>query len=187
MRLSYFENVVSAEVEQRIRECVQQGDSEQAVTLGIRTYGPEIVGFLVATERDATIGAEVFSQFCEDLWRGIGTFRGDSSFRTWAYTLARHAGHRYHRDPYRRRGVALAQHPELADLADKVRSSTLTHLKSEVRDAVSRLRDKLEPDEQALELVEPALFALFAFQLHLAQDRDLKGDLSTGFAHFAYL
>jgi RNA polymerase sigma-70 factor, ECF subfamily len=108
------------------------------------------MGFLVATERDLSAGAEIFSQFCEDVWRGIGSFRGDASFRTWAYMVARHAGHRFHRDPYRKRGVPLADRPDLAEVAEKVRTTTLTYLKSEVRDAVQRLREQLDADEQAL-------------------------------------
>jgi RNA polymerase sigma-70 factor (ECF subfamily) len=137
-------------VEEQIGACLRAGEEHGAITAALRHYGPEICGFLVAIERDETAGTEIFSQFCEDLWRGIAGFRGDASFRTWAYALARHAQSRYHRDPYRRRAVALVDHPEIAALVDTVKSSTLTHLRSEVRDGVARLRAELEPVDQAL-------------------------------------
>ncbi len=123
---------------------------EAATSLAIERLGPEIMGFLMNLTRDETEASEAFSDFCEDLWRGLPSFRGEASFRTWAYTLARHALARHRRDPFRRRRVGLAQHPALAELETRVRTSTLQYLKSEVREAVTRLRERLKPDEQAL-------------------------------------
>jgi RNA polymerase sigma-70 factor, ECF subfamily len=140
---------VSADVEARLAACLAAGDHHQAVTLALGHYGPEICGFLVATERNEDAGCEIFAQLCEDLWRGIGGFRRESSFRTWAYTLARHAQSRYHRDGFRRRATGLSD-PKIAALCDEVRTTTLTHLRSEVREGVARLRDALEADDQAL-------------------------------------
>jgi RNA polymerase sigma-70 factor (ECF subfamily) len=140
----------SDDTEAQIREHLTRGDHPRAVTIALERFGPEILGFLVATERNHDAGAEIFAQLCEDLWRGIGAFRGDSSFRTWAYVLARHAAVRYHRDPYQRRAAPLGDAPWLWELEDRLRTTTLSHLKSEVRDAVARLRDQLTPDEQAL-------------------------------------
>jgi RNA polymerase sigma-70 factor (ECF subfamily) len=92
----------------------------------------------------------VFSQFGEDLWTGLPGFRRASSFRTWAYTLAHHAAHRYRRDPLRKRGVALSECPDVLEMEERVRTTTLVHLRSEVKDRVRRLREKLEPDDQTL-------------------------------------
>ena len=92
-----------SEMEQRIGDALAARALETAATLAMRGYGPEICGYLRAVVRDEEAAAEVFSQFAEDLWRGIAGFRGDCSFRTWAYKLAWHAAARHFSDPYRRR------------------------------------------------------------------------------------
>jgi RNA polymerase sigma-70 factor (ECF subfamily) len=141
---------VDEALEARIRERLHAGDRDAAVTLAIRGYGPEILGFLTTTLRNGDVAADVFSQLCEDVWNGIGGFRGESSLRTWAYVLARHAAERHRRDPYRRRAVPLSAHPSLSALEAEVRQSTATHQKSEVREAASRLRQELSEDDQTL-------------------------------------
>ncbi len=129
---------------------LRAGEHQAAATLALEVLGPEIMGFVMSMTRDETTASEVFSDFCEDMWRGLPAFRGEASFRTWAYTLARHAVYRQQRDPYRKRRVALSNHPVLSELEARIRTTTLAHLKSEVREAVTRLRDKLAPDDQAL-------------------------------------
>ncbi|MCA9618899.1 MAG: RNA polymerase sigma factor [Myxococcales bacterium] len=141
---------VTDEFQREMRRRLVARELEAAATLAIERLGPEIMGFLLSLTRDETVAGESFSQFCEDLWRGLPGFRGEASVRTWAYTLARHAAYRQLRDPHRRRGVALSQHPVLAELEERTRTSTLQHLRSEVREAVSRLRDALPPDDRAL-------------------------------------
>jgi RNA polymerase sigma-70 factor (ECF subfamily) len=132
--------------------CVMRarGDLRGAATAIVERYGAEIVGFLVAVLRDKQSAGDVFSQFTEDLWAGIGRFRGESSHRTWAYTLARNAAHRYRRDPLRRRGVALSECPELAAMEERVRTATVTYMRSEVKNTIRRLRDALDADDQML-------------------------------------
>ncbi len=123
-----------------------------AATAGIRGYGPEILGYLTAMARTETDAAEVFSAFCEDLWKGLPGFRWQSSFRTWAYTLARHALYRLSRDPHRKPGrqVALSQSPEVFEVAASVRSSTLVHLRTATKNKFAELREQLEPDDRTL-------------------------------------
>jgi len=90
-------------------------------------------------------------QFTLNLWQASEGFRGESSFRTWAYALARHAAGRIIRERGRqRRQIPLSQVPEIDALAARVRSETRDHLKSETRDQVRRLREELDPDDQAL-------------------------------------
>ena len=50
-----------------------------------------------------------------------------SSFRTWAYTLARHALYRLSRDPHRRRerNQALSGSPEVFQMVEHVRTATM--------------------------------------------------------------
>jgi RNA polymerase sigma-70 factor (ECF subfamily) len=138
------------DLERHLRAEHSAGDMGATATLAIREYGPEVLGLLVAVLRNHDDAAEVFAEFCEDLWAGLPKFRWESSMRTWAYTLARHAAHAFRRDPHRRRRVALSQHPEIAELEAQIRTTTVTYLRSEVKDHVSRLRESLDPDEQTL-------------------------------------
>src|SRR5215469_5037648 len=91
-------------IEQRIGACLDRGDVKQAATEALRGYGPQILAYLSGVLRDDEAAAEVFSEFSEDLWRGIGAFRRESSFRTWAYRLAWNAARQLARDPFRKRG-----------------------------------------------------------------------------------
>jgi RNA polymerase sigma-70 factor, ECF subfamily len=140
------------ELETRLRALTDGGDLATAATAAVEGYGPEILGYLIAVARSEDDGREAFASFCEDLWRGLAAFAWRSSFRTWAYTLARHALARHLRDPARRseRHVPLSQAPELARLAAHVTTTTLAHLRTAARDRVARLRDALSPEEQAL-------------------------------------
>jgi RNA polymerase sigma-70 factor (ECF subfamily) len=136
---------VSNALESRIRDCLDRGELEQAATFAIRGYGPELLGYVVAILRDPDAGRDVFGQLSEDLWRGIGSFRGESSFRTWAYTLAWRAARRFDQEAYRRRVRRLAT-SEVSKLAASVRSSTADRRKGLAR----RLRESLPPEDQTL-------------------------------------
>ena len=138
-----------ADLEEQIRELRQAGDLAAVATLVIKGYGPEVLGFLVTLLRDDDAASEVFSQSCEDLWVGLPRFQGRSSVRTWFYTLARHAASRLRRSPHRRpdRHATLG---ELIDVAERVRSATLPHLRTDVKDRVAMIREALEPDDRAL-------------------------------------
>src|SRR5690242_18911370 len=102
------------DAENEIRQLHERAQWSDAATLGIRAYGPEIFGFLVATTHSEDQAADVFSQFSLDLWTGISKFSWKSSFRTWAFTLARHAWLRSLRSPHRRRERPLAEHAHLS-------------------------------------------------------------------------
>jgi len=123
-----------------------------AATVALEGYGPEVLGYLSAMSRSETDAAEVFSIFCEDLWKGLPAFRWQSSFRTWAYTLARHALYRLSRDPHRRRerNLALSQSPEVFEKVQQVRTTTMIHLRTETKNRFTALRDELEPDDRTL-------------------------------------
>lgn len=136
--------------EQSLSVLCARGELRAAATAIVERYGAEIVGFLVAVLRDRQAAAEVFAQLGLDLWSGLASFRGESSYRTWAYTLARNAAHRYRRDPLRRRGAPLSDCPELAEMERRVRTATLTYLRTEVKDEVSRLREMLDAEDQTL-------------------------------------
>jgi RNA polymerase sigma-70 factor (ECF subfamily) len=91
----------------------------------------------------------VFSQACEDLWAGLPRFEGRSSLRTWFYVLARHAAARYRRSPHRRPGRRVAI-SDVTDVAEGVRSRTLPHLRTEVKNRFAAIRDALPEEDRAL-------------------------------------
>jgi len=135
--------------EGEIRQRAEQGDRGAAATLALETYGPELLGFLVTLLGDHDDAAEAFAQLGEDLWRGLPGFAFDCSMRTWLYTLARHAACRLGRGARVRRRHALPL-SGVSELAERIRTATLPHLRTEARDAVARLRASLVPDDRAL-------------------------------------
>lgn len=140
------------ELEREIQCHLAEGCHEKAATLAIRGFGAEIFGFLVAFHRDQEDAAEVFAAFSERLWRDLRTFRGDSSFRTWAYVLARHASLNYRREARRRekRQRPLSEGSELAAIVALVRSETASYLRTERQSRFAALRASLPPADRAL-------------------------------------
>jgi RNA polymerase sigma-70 factor, ECF subfamily len=141
-----------AALEDRIRAALEAGDKKGAATALLEGYGRELLTFLLAHLRDRDAAAEVFAQFTEDLWRSLGAFRRQCSARVWAYMLARHAASEYVSDARRRRArhVPLSRAGPLSDIAQKIRTATLTGLRTDTRSRLARLRERLRPDEQEL-------------------------------------
>ncbi|MEZ4449592.1 MAG: sigma-70 family RNA polymerase sigma factor [Nannocystaceae bacterium] len=138
------------ETEGELRRLHEGGDLEGAATLALRRYGPELLGFLAAAGRGAVDVDEVFGAFSEALWRSLPRFRWQSSFRTWAYAVARHTllqAHRRARVVARRQGGAVSR---LEAVAIDVRTTTAPYLRTSVKDDLGRLRAELDDDEQAL-------------------------------------
>ncbi|HET6923849.1 MAG TPA: sigma-70 family RNA polymerase sigma factor [Anaeromyxobacteraceae bacterium] len=134
--------------EDRIRDLAARGDLHQAATEAIRWLGPEVLGYLTAMVKSEADAAEVFSQFAEDLWRGIPGFRWESSLRTWAYRLAYHAAARFARDPYRQRGRRF-ETTMASRIADDVRRTSV--LRQDLREKqLAELRAGLDLDERTL-------------------------------------
>lgn len=138
--------------EQRIRKCCDAGDRKRAATTLLEAYGHEVLGFLIARLRDHDVASEVFSQFTEDLWRGMDGFRWQCSARVWAYTLARHAASRYIRSERRRRGrnVSLSSAGPLSAIEQRIRTETLTSARTEARSRAVKLRESLPVEDQTL-------------------------------------
>jgi RNA polymerase sigma-70 factor (ECF subfamily) len=138
--------------ESAIRARCEAGDWAGAATLIFERYGRELLEYLVATARSETDGGEAFSRFTEEMWRSLPAFRWQASARTWCYVLARRALARVRRDLARRPGrpIALDDAPEVARLAERVRTETVSFLRTGVRDRIAELRESLDPDDQAL-------------------------------------
>ena len=140
--------MVAMAPEDRIREVAAKGDLQGAATEALRWLGPEVLGYLTAMVKSEADAAEVFSQFAEDLWRGLPGFRWESSLRTWAYRIAYHAAARFARDPYRQRGQRF-ETTMASRVADDVRRSSV--LRQDLREQqLAALRAGLDPDERTL-------------------------------------
>jgi RNA polymerase sigma-70 factor, ECF subfamily len=140
---------MSEEIEAATRAKCQARDFDGALKLALAGYGEEVFSFVIARMRDEDAAGDVFSQACEDLMRALPTFEWRCSLRTWFYRIARSAASRYQRSPMNRpeRRVALSH---VSELVDNVRSRTVAHLRSEVKDQMRALREQLDADEQQL-------------------------------------
>lgn len=135
-------------IERGVADAIRRGRFDEAASVGLRGYGPEILGFLVAI--GPSTAEDAFSQFCEDMWRALPAFRAQASFRTWAYTLARHAASRIKRDPYSRRRASLSGLGTISAIAEELRSSTASYLATRVRDRMAQIRDELADEDREL-------------------------------------
>lgn len=139
-------------IERQLRALCDAGEREKAATRLLESYGQEIFRFLLSRLHDHEASGEVFSQFTEDLWRGLAGFRWECSARAWSYTLARHAASRYVADARRRRAreEPLSRTAGLHDVAQKIRTQTLAVVRTEVKSRVNELREQLPLNDQTL-------------------------------------
>ncbi len=141
-------------LEAELTVLLQRGNLAAVADRAIRSYGPELLGFLTALVRDDEAAGEVFAQLCEDAWRGLPTFEQRASVRTWLYTLARHCAWRQVRQARRHAravpGIPLEGSAIISRLAAEVRSITLPHLRSVNKNRLQEMREELSLDDQAL-------------------------------------
>lgn len=142
----------SDDLERQVRELGDAGQWDDATAAVLRGYGPELIGFLVVTAGNEADASDAFSQFSVDLWKGLRTFRWESSLRSWCYTVARNALRRLQRAPGRRRLQPL-ESAALSGLVAEVRTPTITQLRSETKDRVRALRQKLPATDQEILLL----------------------------------
>lgn len=138
------------ELESRVKALSQAGEFGAAATLAIEGYGPELLRFLGAMLRNEHAATEVFSQACEDIWKGLPNMQWHSTFRTWVYAVARNACYRYLRSPELKRARPLSSLGEANEAIERVRTATLPHLRTDVKSRVALLRQKLSEEEQEL-------------------------------------
>lgn len=141
-----------AALEARIRDAVTAGELQRAATDALALYGSEIFGYLCNVARDEDLASDAFGATCERMWKGLPTFRWESSLRSWLYTIARNALSTLRAHPSRRpeRNAPVSQ---LDDLAHKIRTETLPIHRTEVREGIRALRDELSPEDAELVLL----------------------------------
>lgn len=138
------------EIDAAIAAQLAAGDLTHAAELALHSYGAAIQGFIGLRLRNPGDTEEAFGLFVEDLWKGLPTFRGDASFRTWAYQLALNATRRWLKDPYRRRRERLNTHAANALVAEAARHATTLWRQTQAKEALTRIREQLAPEEQEL-------------------------------------
>jgi RNA polymerase sigma-70 factor (ECF subfamily) len=114
----------------------------------MRAIGPKILGYLRSIVRDEADAGDAFSVWAEHLWRGIGSFRGESSFRTWAFKIAYNAALNVRNEAWRRLGRPF-ESGEASRLADEIRTRTAVREERQ-RTKLDEIRAKLTPEEQTL-------------------------------------
>jgi RNA polymerase sigma-70 factor (ECF subfamily) len=119
---------------------------DQATTLAIQGYGPELLAFLHARLNDLQAARETFAWLAEDLWRGMPGFQRKSTIRTWAYAVARNAAHRYADRELRARrmNIPISEVSRASALAVQLPST------NDQSERVARLRAQLDEEEQTL-------------------------------------
>jgi RNA polymerase sigma-70 factor (ECF subfamily) len=136
--------------EAEIHSLWASGRCADGVACGLRLYGMEISGFLhVLVRDDQALAEDAFSETCAALVESFPAFRWGSSFRTWAYAIARRVFADLLRDPHARKRRPLPTE-ELERLASGVRTATATFMRTDTKEHVRRLRARLDPEEQAI-------------------------------------
>lgn len=135
--------------ERELREAWDAGRFDDTTTLALERYGPEILGLLAVRLRSDGAAAEAFSMFAVDLWRGMAGFAWRCSLRAWAHRIARNAANRWAVAGARLAARNLPVPGEALDrVADRVKTTTLIYLKTEMKSEIRRLRDELPAEDQ---------------------------------------
>ena len=135
-----------------VRELCENHRYDQATAIIVETLGAELLGFLCAMHHNSDDGADAFSDCCLQIWRGLPSFSWQCSIRTWVYVIARNCGRRVLRDEMRRlRHLApLDDQPCIDKLAARVRTETLSLLRSRTDGGLTALRQALPEQDQTL-------------------------------------
>ena len=138
-----------AAVHATLLERLQSGRLADAATFALKTYGGEIYALFAAIHRSEQDASEVFSLFCEQLWKGLPGFEGRASFRTWAYAIAWHSSSRFRQRQNAQREVLIGD-ADFSGLMQQVRTTTVSRLRREKRSRLRELRETLPSEDQAL-------------------------------------
>jgi RNA polymerase sigma-70 factor, ECF subfamily len=136
------------EVEARVTSLLARGEYRGAATEVIRGYGPRALGYLHRLLGNETDAADAFSLFAEQVWRGIPSFEGRSSVKTWAFKAAWSAAMKVRDDAWRRLRENLPS-SAASHLADEVRTNTAIRFET-LRQELEVLRAELTAEDQTL-------------------------------------
>jgi RNA polymerase sigma-70 factor, ECF subfamily len=139
--------VEKRDLDERILKLLAAGSQREAATEALRGHGPQVLRYLQSILGDHDEARDAFSQFAENLWRGLKTYRADGSFRAWAYRIAWNAAFDHRRHTRRRRQHLVSG--EATRIAATV--GTSSHERRERRQrALDELRMELSLEDRAL-------------------------------------
>ncbi|WNG25747.1 sigma-70 family RNA polymerase sigma factor [Cystobacter fuscus] len=136
------------QLEQDIRELCSRGDTGRAVERALQGYGVEIMRLIASVMHNPEQANDGFSLFCENLLKGLPGFRWESSFRTWAYRLARNACYQLMHAPAARETPVTAS--LIPEQPEPRRSDTQPWQRTSVKERFRALRDSLQPEERMI-------------------------------------
>ena len=133
----------------KIRALCEAGHHHAAATSLLEIQGPDVYSFLAALLRSDTKADDVFSQFCEDLWRGLPSFQWKCTSRAWVFTLARNAAFSYtaRADHRRERNLPLSG---IREVEERIRTETAPYRKTVIKDRFRALRERLDQEDQII-------------------------------------
>ena len=135
-------------LEARVGSLLATGDVAAATTDVLRSLGPSILRYLRSVLRDEAAVADAFSQCAENLWKGLPSFRGESSLRTWVLRFARNTALNQKNEAWHRQ-VRRFVPGEVSRLAEEIRTTTAIRFERQRR-ALDVLREGLTHDERSL-------------------------------------
>ncbi|HLL55398.1 MAG TPA: sigma-70 family RNA polymerase sigma factor [Myxococcaceae bacterium] len=136
------------QLERTIREHCERGEHGKAAEVAMQGYGPELSRFIAAVLQNEDTGREVFAGVTESIWKALPKFRWGSSFRTWAYCLARNACYQYRRSPAGREVPSSS--PVSPEESQKQRSRTNPWQRTDVKEGFRKLRERLDLEDRTL-------------------------------------
>jgi RNA polymerase sigma-70 factor (ECF subfamily) len=128
---------------------LRRGAVDEAATWVLRTYGAEVMAWLLAFERDVEEARDVYAIVSAAIWRSMPSFRGDCSLRTYAYAVARRQLARSQRTRARR-PLQVPLSREVESIAAQLRTSTAEYLRTGPRERLTELRDSLDEEDRVL-------------------------------------
>jgi len=137
------------EADRGIRDAIAAGAIDRATEDAIRTYGPELVGWLCSILPGEADAHDAFSWLSEELWRSFRRYDGRCSVRTWCYMLARHAAARVRNRPSREREQLVSHVPSIVHAATHVWTTTRAN-QQRMQDVYAEIRSSLDDEDQTL-------------------------------------
>jgi RNA polymerase sigma-70 factor (ECF subfamily) len=135
------------QVEAALHALCRREEYSAAVELAMRSYGPELRRLMASVLHHPELAKDAFGVFSENLMKGLPGFRWESSFRTWAYRLARNACyHQLHTPAAREQPVSEPG----ANEEQRQRTDTQPWQRTVVKERFRALRERLEPHERML-------------------------------------